>query len=444
MAEPAAEFQLDVGQANHTKDRERRRVQQEAYRRELNSQVADAAARREQSDRRIRELEERHEVKSATYNPWGKPGSGAPLRHADGTLVTNVKAYHRAKLRGLIAQDLSPNEIGENETPFGFTLTDRGEAEYGSPLRTSRSAASHLPDAGDGGSGRRSTESATVSLSPPRRRYRFDRLPPEEQSCLDRQMKERRELEDALLRQVEEKRARRELEAAVKRREDEEERARVLRVLAEERAANRGRVRDKNLRAGEVPPALSSRTAGGYDRDENVVWQQQEQLHTQQAGAAPKQPRRYSSFGESVMGHKGDGLDSSCAGGVAQSGRPRGGFGGGTVAVAGQSSGSGVPGGGEEDRARILLMLRKLEDHGRILDRFAAELAEVKSARQPRQGQPPSSTACVPAPLGDSGLEPNFAMIANSSSLSPLFRSFQDDEDQLDRLLQRFERQDLP
>lgn len=29
--------------------------------------------------------------KKATYNPWGKPGSGAPLRQADGALVTNVK-----------------------------------------------------------------------------------------------------------------------------------------------------------------------------------------------------------------------------------------------------------------------------------------------------------------------------------------------------------------
>ncbi|CAM9874809.1 unnamed protein product [Hapterophycus canaliculatus] len=245
MTEPAtARFRLDVGRANYAKDREQRRVQQEAYRRDLNAQVADAAKRREQNEQRIRDLEERHEIKSATYNPWGKPGSGAPLRHADGTLVTNVKAYHRAKLRGLIAQDLSPNEIGENEQPFGFTLTARGETEYGSPLRTSRSAASHLPNAADKGTGQRSTESAVVSLSPPRRRYRFDRLPPEEQSCLDRQMKERRELEDALLRQVEEKRMRRELEAEAKRREDEEERARVVRVLAEERAANRSRLKD--------------------------------------------------------------------------------------------------------------------------------------------------------------------------------------------------------
>lgn len=38
-------------------------------------------------------------------------------------------------------------------------------------------------------------DAMTVSLSPPRNRYRFDRLPPEEQSYLDRRMKERQELE---------------------------------------------------------------------------------------------------------------------------------------------------------------------------------------------------------------------------------------------------------
>lgn len=66
MAEPAAGFRLDVGQPNYAKDREQRRAQQEAYRRDLNSQVADAAQRREQNERRIRELEEKHEVKSVS------------------------------------------------------------------------------------------------------------------------------------------------------------------------------------------------------------------------------------------------------------------------------------------------------------------------------------------------------------------------------------------
>lgn len=69
-----------------------------------------------------------------------------------------------------------------------------GIPEDGSPLRTSRSAFCAVGGR-EGDQGRRSVDAVTVSLSPPRSRYRFDRLPPEEQSYLDRRMKERRELE---------------------------------------------------------------------------------------------------------------------------------------------------------------------------------------------------------------------------------------------------------
>ena len=60
----AVGFRLDVQEANHVKDREQRRARQEAYRRELNSQVADSEARREVQAQQLKELEERHELKS--------------------------------------------------------------------------------------------------------------------------------------------------------------------------------------------------------------------------------------------------------------------------------------------------------------------------------------------------------------------------------------------
>lgn len=63
MVEPEPGFRLDIQQANHIKDREQRRARQEAYRRELNSQVADGVERRELNARRIKELEERNELK---------------------------------------------------------------------------------------------------------------------------------------------------------------------------------------------------------------------------------------------------------------------------------------------------------------------------------------------------------------------------------------------
>lgn len=60
----AVGFRLDVQEANLVKDREQRRARQEAYRRELNSQVADSEARRELEAQQVKELEERHELKS--------------------------------------------------------------------------------------------------------------------------------------------------------------------------------------------------------------------------------------------------------------------------------------------------------------------------------------------------------------------------------------------
>ncbi|CAN0276555.1 unnamed protein product [Ectocarpus sp. 13 AM-2016] len=90
-----------------------------------------------------------------------------------------------------------------------------------------------------------------------------------------------------------------------------------------------------------------------------------------------------------------------------------------------------------------------------MLDRLASELAVVKSARRlspdqvvgarevPAVQKAASSVASLPSPgLSGETFQP-FSKNANSSSLSPLFRTFQHDEDQLDRLLQRFERQDL-
>ncbi|CAM9982972.1 unnamed protein product [Pylaiella littoralis] len=392
MCEPAPGFRLDVKQANHLKEREKRRARQEAYRRELNSQVAEGEERRKLHAQRNRELEERDEQKSATYNPWGKPGSGAPLRQPDGALVTNVKrvkAYHRAKLQGLIAQDLSPNEIGDNEQPFGFTLTARGELEHRSPLRMSRSVA----DQADIDKGQCSESATAVSLSPPRNRYRFDRLPPEDQNYLDRRMKERRELEVALLRQVEEKRAVKEREDAAKRAEDAQERIRVLRILAEERATNRRRVRDKNLRADEVPPPLYPANAAPSmhehqpealgeraSRRSSVAWQLQQ--HTESA----PQGRRISRSWEKTTARRGGG--GGDGGGIGRGARETGVWlGGGAMGLTGRTGGSEAKGGDEGDRTRILLILKRLEDHGRMLNQLASELAVVKSAPQPAPGK---------------------------------------------------------
>lgn len=63
---------------------------------------------------------------------------------------------------------------------------------------------------------------------------------------------------------------------------------------------------------------------------------------------------------------KRDSTDSPAGGGVIGRGRQGGVFAGGANTGGGQSGGSGTAGGCEADRAQILVMLRKLEDHGRV------------------------------------------------------------------------------
>ncbi|CAM9251498.1 unnamed protein product, partial [Laminaria digitata] len=411
---------------------EKRRARQDAYRHVLDLQVADDKERRKLDAQKIREVEERHELKSATYNPWGKPGCGAPLRQADGALVTNVKAYYRAKLQGLVAQDLSPNEISDGEQPFGFILSAEGSPPR---LFADTSTADGAGNAGGGGTTRRRPTQKSVSLSPPRNRYRFDRLPPEEQKDLDRRLKDRRELEAALICQVEEKRRRREREVAAKRKEDEADRVGVLKALAEDRAAFRGRARNKNLRAGEATttphqprdfgsrvPASESSLVDESGSRSKVAWQ----LKPESCCGTQPALDRFSSFEDRGC------ISRSTGGGGRGGGRGggEGGGGGGGVRTTGRSA---VGGAGDEGSSRIMIILRKLEDHSKMLEKLASEMATVKGNRDTYRAQVSWGSGVLDAGLSGGSLPARDGNLVSTSSLSPLFRTFQHDEDQLDR-----------
>lgn len=112
------------------------------------------------------------------------------------------------------------------------------------------------------------------------------------------------------------------------------------------------RVRDKNLRAGEVTPVRSPNNAAvesyvaasppkvrqeaftSASRRKSVAWQQQQ--HHQQQRNGPRET----------------GLDGSFTGGT----------------------GPEMEGGSEGDRKRVLLILRKLEDHGRVSEPCGCKL----------------------------------------------------------------------
>jgi hypothetical protein len=70
---------------------ERKRAEQEIKRAELDRQVAD----REERKRAVQESSRRRDVKlteeALSYDPWGRPGCGAPLRAADGGVISNLQ-----------------------------------------------------------------------------------------------------------------------------------------------------------------------------------------------------------------------------------------------------------------------------------------------------------------------------------------------------------------
>lgn len=97
-------------------------------------------------------------------------------------------------------------------------------------------------------------------------------------------------------------------------------------------------------------------------RRSSVAWQLQQ--HTDTAA----QRRRISLPGEHTTNRRNrGGVDGSGGGGIGGGARETGGwFGGGAVAMTGRTGGSEAEGSDEGDRKKIILILKRLEDHGRV------------------------------------------------------------------------------
>ena len=59
------------------------------------AQIREKAQRqeREAADKRARE--QREEMEAQSYNPWGRPGAGAPMRDSEGHAIANLKEAHK-------------------------------------------------------------------------------------------------------------------------------------------------------------------------------------------------------------------------------------------------------------------------------------------------------------------------------------------------------------
>lgn len=93
------------GKYDAATENERKRQQQE-YRESLLVQAEDNRRRKEAEKDRHRQLELKEERSSSEYNPFGRPGAGAPLRDNSGRIIADIRG---AGITGSGDRDWAPN-----------------------------------------------------------------------------------------------------------------------------------------------------------------------------------------------------------------------------------------------------------------------------------------------------------------------------------------------
>ncbi|XP_029778991.1 centrosome and spindle pole-associated protein 1 isoform X1 [Suricata suricatta] len=70
----------------------------QAYQEALQQQIREREERRKKEREEKEEYEAKLEAEMRSYNPWGKGGGGAPLRDAQGNLITDLNRMHRQNI----------------------------------------------------------------------------------------------------------------------------------------------------------------------------------------------------------------------------------------------------------------------------------------------------------------------------------------------------------
>ncbi|XP_072897104.1 centrosome and spindle pole-associated protein 1 isoform X4 [Hemitrygon akajei] len=85
---------------------------------------------REERKRKEKEETERYDAKleqeMKIYNPWGRGGGGAPLRDAEGNLITDLKKMHKQNENAYRDFPHQGNQDSKNTVPFNLNLTRPG------------------------------------------------------------------------------------------------------------------------------------------------------------------------------------------------------------------------------------------------------------------------------------------------------------------------------
>ncbi|KAF6099030.1 centrosome and spindle pole associated protein 1 [Phyllostomus discolor] len=82
----------------------------QSYQEALQQQIREREERRKKEREEKEEYEAKLEAEMRTYNPWGKGGGGAPLRDAEGNLITDLNRMHRQNIDAYHNPDARPHE----------------------------------------------------------------------------------------------------------------------------------------------------------------------------------------------------------------------------------------------------------------------------------------------------------------------------------------------
>nr|XP_032808516.1 centrosome and spindle pole-associated protein 1-like [Petromyzon marinus] len=147
-------------------DRGKQREKHQRYQEELEEQMRVQDVRRQRQREERERYESRIEEEASAFSPWGKGGGGAPLRDAEGNLITDLKQMHkqneeayknphhrpRGDARAVLSLDLNlatPRaDMGEGgNSPHkypGFGYAYRGALQHAGPVTEQQARAQGL------------------------------------------------------------------------------------------------------------------------------------------------------------------------------------------------------------------------------------------------------------------------------------------------------------
>ncbi|XP_053785350.1 centrosome and spindle pole-associated protein 1 isoform X8 [Desmodus rotundus] len=206
----------------------------QSYQEALQQQIREREERRKKEREEKEEYEAKLEAEMRTYNPWGKGGGGAPLRDAEGNLITDLNRMHRQNIDAYHNPDARPYE------------DKRAVVSLEQNLATSN--AENLEDSANKNSGHMQTQSSPFA------RGNVFAEPPTEL-----QIKQQELYKNFLRFQIEEKKQREEAERERLRIEEEkeekrlaEQRARIQQEYEEEQEKKREKEEEQRLKNEEL------------------------------------------------------------------------------------------------------------------------------------------------------------------------------------------------